>query len=58
MTMANLTFKSLSEQVAKEEGLRKELDIAQIKEVVRITLGVLSNARFSEVAKLLENYQK
>jgi len=53
-----MTFKELTEVVAEEEGLDEEVNIAQIKEIVRITLTALANAPFSSVAKLLSKYEE
>lgn len=53
-----MTFKELTELVAEEEGLKESVDIAQIKEIIRITLTELANCSFAEVAKLLGKYEE
>jgi hypothetical protein len=52
-----MTFKDLTESIADREGLKDEVDIAQIKEITKILLTTLANQPFAEVAKLLGKYQ-
>jgi hypothetical protein len=44
--------------ITLEEGLKKSLSIAQVKEVLRITLTTLANMSYSEMVRLLSKYEK
>ena len=47
----------LAEQIASEEGGVKEIDIAQIKEILKITLTALAGLTEEEVNVLLEKHR-
>lgn len=51
-----MTTKELTEHIAANEGLKKQVNIAQIKEITKITLTVLANLPYGETAKLLGSY--
>jgi hypothetical protein len=44
--------------IADKEGLRESLSIAQIKEVLRITLLMLAEMPYADVAKILGRLKK
>jgi hypothetical protein len=46
----------LAEEIAKEEGGEEEVDIAQIKEVLRITLELLAKEDLDTVEKTLDKH--
>ncbi len=52
-----MNFKELSEEIAKQEGLNEEVNIAQIKEILKITLYQIANMTHSELGKLLKKYE-
>lgn len=41
--MAKLNLNKLAQEIAKREGGKKEVGIAQIKEILKITLNILGN---------------
>lgn len=43
----------LAVQVSKQEGKKVEVNIAQIKEIIKITLSLLSKNKASDILKLL-----
>ncbi len=51
-----MTFKELTEHIAQQEGKAQEVDLAQIKEITKITLTVIANLPHGEAAKLLAKY--
>lgn len=40
--------------ITKKEGFKKNTDIAQVKEILKITLGILAKMSYAEVADLLK----
>jgi len=52
----NLNLNKLAQWVAKHEGGKQNLSIAQIKEVIRLTLIGLSKEKPSETLKTIERY--
>ncbi len=55
--MAKLNLNTLAKNVAKREGGKNQVNIAQIKEVIRHTLDVLSVEKPSAVLAVLEDRQ-
>ncbi len=55
--MAKLNLNKLAKDVAEREGGKIEVNIAQIKEVIRHTLDVLSVEKPSAVLAVLEDRQ-
>ena len=49
-----MLFRSLAQQIAELEGKKEEVNIAQIKEILRCTLDLLAERKVSEVVELLE----
>lgn len=47
----------LAEEIAKAEGLKKQVDIAQIKEILRVTLELLASLGQDEVSILLAKHE-
>ncbi len=45
-------------QIAKKEGKKKQVNIAQIKEILKITLQLLAKRKLLEVIRLLKRYKK
>lgn len=52
-----MQFKELASLIAKEEGKTDQESIGNIRESLRITLTVLANMPYAQVAKLLAKYQ-
>lgn len=52
--MAKINQNVLAKQISLEEGLAIEISIAQVKEVLRITLDILATKKPSEVLQMLE----
>jgi hypothetical protein len=44
--------------IATEEGLKEQVNIAQIKEILKITLFYLKDMPYADVAKLLGKVKK
>ena len=55
--MARLNLNKLAKDVSEREGGKIEVNIAQIKEVIRHTLDVLSVEKPSSVLAVLEDRQ-
>lgn len=53
-----MTFKVLASLIASQEGKSDQESIGNIRESLKITLSILANLPYSEVAKLLSKYQK
>lgn len=47
----------LAKAIAEREGLKVQVDIAQIKEVLRVTLDILGEKAPSEVLRLVEKHE-
>ena len=57
--MAKINQNTLAQQIAAVESGKEEVNIAQIKEVLRRTLDVLAQEyQMSEVLKLIEEHSK
>lgn len=57
--MARINLNTLAKEVAEKEGLRESLSIAQIKEVIKLTISELAEYYLpSEVLELLERRPK
>jgi hypothetical protein len=53
--MAKINQNTLAKEISQQEGGLDELNIGQIKEVLRITLELLAEKKPSEVLALLES---
>jgi len=53
-----LNLNELARKIAKKEGLKKQIDIAQIKEILRITLEELARRDLSKVLGTLAKYRQ
>ena len=51
-----MTFKQLVLYIAKKEGLKRQVNIAQISEITRHTLIKLAHSKKDEVVALLARY--
>jgi hypothetical protein len=51
-----MTEKEFTEHIAANEGLKKWVNIARIKEITKITLTAIANLPHGEAAKLLAKY--
>ena len=47
----------VAKQISVEEGLKVEVNIAQIKEVMRCMLGILSDYSDEDIIKLINKYR-
>lgn len=52
-----MNFKGLAKTISEQEGGCENLSIAQISEVLKITLRELAKVPASEAMKLIEQYQ-
>ncbi len=55
--MAKINENTLAKEIASQEGGKQNLTIAQIKEVVKLTLSALAQYKPSEVLATLESHQ-
>ena len=53
-----MNLNDFARAVAKREGLKQELSIAQIKEVMRIVFTLLASMRPAQVAGILKRYSR
>jgi hypothetical protein len=53
-----MKFAELTEQIAMDEGKKVAVNIAQIKEITKLTLKILADLPLSEVAKLITPHKK
>ena len=49
-----MTFKEIAREIAEEEGLKEQVNIAQISEILRITLYILANEFLSDPFQTLQ----
>ncbi len=47
----------LADEIAESEGKKVEVNIAQIKEILRITLDILAKEDFHHIEKTLEKHE-
>ena len=52
-----MNLNALARKITLREGLRESVSIAQVKEVLRITLEELSEEKPSEVLRLVERHR-
>ena len=52
-----MNLNELARAITEAEGGKQSLSIAQVKEVLKITLTQLANMPYAEVAGLLKKYQ-
>jgi len=52
-----MLFRDLTEEIAYYEGRKREVNIAQINEITRITLTLLADLEPLELFKLLKKYE-
>jgi hypothetical protein len=55
--MASIQFAKLAQAIAKKESGKEEVNIAQINEILKITLEVLAQYPILDISKLLDNYK-
>lgn len=54
--MAKINQNKLAKQISEHEGLKQQVNIAQIKEVLKVTLSILAfDYKNSEVLALIED---
>lgn len=53
-----INLNKLAKRITLREGKKRQVNIAQVKEILSITLDELSKEKFSEVLKLLEKKQR
>lgn len=56
--MRPMTFKALAKAITRAEGGKQNLTIAQVSEVLKITLQELSELPASEAMALIEQHQR
>ncbi len=52
-----MKFKDLATHLSEMEGLKEQVSIGNIREVLRLTLSVLANESAGEVGELLAKYK-
>ena len=52
-----MNFQQLALAIAKNEGLKVQVNIAQISEILRITLRILANLHVGELNRMLSRYR-
>lgn len=52
-----INLNSLAKEISQAEGQKQELSIAQIKEVLRITLEILAAEHPADVLNLVRKYE-
>jgi len=55
--MVDIQFNKLAQAIAKKESGKEEVNIAQINEILKITLKVLAKYPILDISKLLDNYR-
>ena len=55
--MAKIEFRKLAQAIAKKEGGKKEVNIAQINEILKITLEILAQYPLLDISNLLDKYR-
>lgn len=50
----SMNLNELARKIAQKEGLKKQVNIAQIKEILRITLKLLKEYTLDEIVKLFK----
>ena len=48
----------LAEEITKAEGKKESVNIAQVKEVLRITLDILASIKEDDVSQLLKKHRR
>lgn len=56
--MTEVNLNDFAKDIAEKEGLKEQVSIAQIKEVLRHTFIKLSDLRGSEVLGIIEKYAR
>jgi hypothetical protein len=52
-----MNLNELARLITLQEGLKKNVSIAQVKEIMRLTFSALANMPFGDAAKILSKYQ-
>jgi len=55
--MASIEFKKLAKEIAKKEAGKEEVNIAQISEILKITLEILAQYPLLDISNLLDKYR-
>ena len=53
-----MNFATLTEKITRLEGKKLSVDIAQVKEITKITLAILAGLSVDEFADLLKNKKR
>lgn len=53
-----MNFAQLTEKIVKLEGKKQSVDIAQVKEITKITLAILAGLSVEEFSDLLKNKKR
>lgn len=53
-----MNFAQLTEKIVKLEGKKQNVDIAQVKEITKITLSILAGLSVEEFSDLLKNKKR
>lgn len=53
-----INLNSLAKEITLKEGKKRELNIGDVKEVLRLTLESLSNYSDEDIIKLIKRYRK
>jgi len=55
--MAQIEFKKLAQEIAKRESGEEEVNIAQINEILSITLEILAQYPLLDISNMLDKYR-
>ena len=53
-----MNLNDLAAYVTKKEGMKRSTDIAQVKEILRITFTCLGDMKDTEIIKLINRYRR
>lgn len=53
-----MNFAKLTEKIVRLEGKKQNVNIAQVKEITKITLGILAGLSVEEFSDLLKNKKR
>jgi hypothetical protein len=54
----DINLNKLAKEITEEEGMKEELSIAQVKEVMKILLTKMADMDIIELANILKRYKK
>ena len=55
--MVEIEFKKVAQEIAKKEGGKEEVNIAQINEILKATLEILAKYPLLDISNLFDKYR-